>query len=117
MLFDVALGNVAEMGNDFQCQVLRRHASAALANALGFVQSKMAVKGDEHLLDLLKKRLRRWRRAKPVKEYGIALDFRDLQPNVVCLNQLFEKLFNDMAAVRNFSGLHELRKAADIRNE
>ena len=117
VLFDVALGNVAVMGNNLQREVLRRHAGAALANALCFIQPQMAVEGDKHLLDLLEELFSRWWMAKSVKENGIAFHFRHLQPNVIRLDQRFEELFNDVTTVRNLGGLHKLCKAADVRNE
>jgi hypothetical protein len=117
VLFDVALGNVAVMGNDLQGEILRRHAGPALADALRFIQPQMTMKGGKHLLYLVEELLSRWGMAKPVKENGIAFHFRYLQADVVCLYQLFQKLFNDVTAVRNLGGLDKLRKAADIRTK
>jgi len=117
VVFDMAQGNLAIVGNDLQRQVVRRRAGAALANALRFIKAQMAVKGDEHVLDLIEELLSRWWRPKPVEENGIAFDFGYLQPKVICLYDLFQELFDDVTAVRNLRGLDKSRKTTDIRNE
>jgi hypothetical protein len=117
VLFDVALSDGAVMGNDLQREAMRRYAGSALANALCVIQPQMAMKGDEHLLDLLEELFSGWRTTKPIKQNGIAFYFGYLQPDVIGLHQFFEQLLDNVTTVRNLGGLHELRKAADIGNE
>src|SRR6476469_9261764 len=106
VLSDVTLGNVAVMRNNLHREVLRSHARSALTNALCFIKPQMAMKRCKHLTDLLKELFSRRRIAEPIKENGIAFHFGYLQPDIIRLDQLFQKLFDDVLAVRNLGGLN-----------
>jgi hypothetical protein len=117
VLSDPALSDLAVMGDDLQGKAVRRHAGSALAEALRLIEPQMAMEAGEHLLDLLEELLCGRRSAESVEQNGIALHFGHLQADVIRRYQFFQQLFDDVAAVCDFRGLHELREAADIGNE
>jgi hypothetical protein len=116
-ILDLIHTDFSIMAEKLQGQLRRRTAGTALTKSLELISLHVCVKADKHALYLSQELSSGRRLSRAVKKDGIPFNLGHLQLHVIGVNDLLQKLFNDMLAMRDLRLVDELCKTTDIRDE
>jgi len=108
---------LAVMRDHFQGQIYRGYACLALAKPGMGIDDKLFVELTEHTLHLFIQHRQIGHIPELVKKYRVPFDLRDLEPNVIGVDQRLQQLLDDQPAVFDICLVDKFCKATYIRNK